>query len=83
MPLNDPSKPTILTTMIATNGGYDLDDLSDLGLLDLDPANLAAYEAAIANAAPTPTTVAELQAIITAVNSGEPMKWLYLPLIRR
>jgi hypothetical protein len=51
------------------DGGYDQDDLTGMGLVNIIPANLPLYEAAIATASPAPTTTVELQAIIDRVNN--------------
>ncbi len=58
------------------DGNPSIDDLNDVGVTDLDPDLQDAYEIAIANANPKPRTLAELQAIIDAVNANPPASTL-------
>jgi hypothetical protein len=52
----------------SADGTPSLDDLTELGITNLT-AGQTAYQEAIADASPAPTTLAELQAIIDAVNT--------------
>ena len=54
------------------DGGYTLQELTQIGLTNVDDENSTVedYERAIAAANPAPTTVAELQAIINEVNES-------------
>jgi len=50
------------------DGSPSIEDLEDVGVTNLDPVNEWAYEEAIANEDPQPTTLEEIQAIIDRVN---------------
>ena len=54
----------------AADGTPSLAELTTVGLKNLKQYRVAGYEEAIAEANPAPTTLAELQAIIDAVNKG-------------
>ncbi|MCB9423217.1 MAG: hypothetical protein H6667_25700 [Ardenticatenaceae bacterium] len=70
---NDEESERVATIVAASNttanGTPTADDLSNIGLVNVNPGSISDYEEAIANASPVPTTYADLQAIIDGVNA--------------
>ncbi|MCA9897424.1 MAG: hypothetical protein H6654_16435 [Ardenticatenaceae bacterium] len=82
---NDTEAKKVATIVAASDttadGAPTADDLTNLGLVNVNPALMGKYEEAIANAVPVPTTYADLQAIIDEVNDQNAIRIYYFPLI--